>query len=202
VYDVSGLILVGGASRRMGRPKTELRIGGRPLVDRVIAPVAELCRDVMLAARSTVDFLQYEHRVVRDFLPGQGPLGGLAAGLFFSRHPWMLVVACDLPFLQPRLLSHLIERALALPPGPRVAAPQTAEGRQPLVGLYHQSCLPHMRKFLDQGRRKVDELIELGVIWEGVPEAELRAIDPELDSFFNVNTPEDLAEAESRLARS
>ena len=200
VYDVTGVVLAGGESRRMGRPKAGLDLGGRTLVERVIGRVAGLCREVIIVTRSTLDYIEYPYKVVRDLVPGQGPLGGLATGLFYARHPHTLVVACDLPFLSPPILEHLIQTALDLPDGPIAVVPRTPGGWHPLVAVYTAACLKPARRLLAQGGRKVDDLKRSGVQWRTVEEAELRLLDPDLISFTNVNTPQDLETARALLA--
>jgi molybdopterin-guanine dinucleotide biosynthesis protein A len=194
-YDVTGLILAGGESKRMGRPKAMLDVGGVTLVGRVLAKVAPLCREVILVTRRPSDFLSLNVTTVRDLIPGQGPLGGLATGLFYAHYPWALVLACDLPFLQTRLLDYLIRRALNLPPGPRAVVPRNAEGWQPLVAMYSRSCLGPARTRLGEGRRKVGDLREKLVNWLAVDEEEFQGVGLDFSSFDNVNTPEDLASA-------
>ena len=196
-YEVTGLILAGGASRRMGRPKAGLEVGGQPLVDRVLSKVTALCRETILVTRQPSEFLEYPIKIVRDLTPKQGPLGGVLTGLFYARTTWSLIVACDLPFLDGRLLELLITRALAAKPGPRVVVPRTTEGWQPLVAVYSTQCQGPVRRLLEHGGRKVDDLKFHGVNWEDVPEAEMRTIDPDLKSFLNINTPGDLELAES-----
>ncbi|MEW6265485.1 MAG: molybdenum cofactor guanylyltransferase [Thermodesulfobacteriota bacterium] len=198
-YELTGIILVGGDSRRMGRPKSALDLGGRTLVNRVVERLAPLCLEVLLVAKRPLDFLDSDLRIVRDLEVGQGPLGGLSTGLFYARTAWTLVAACDLPFLQPRLLNLLAEKALGAPPGPRAFVPRTTGGWHPLLAVYSKACLAPIQACLTRGIRKVDDLRFHGLKWIALEEAELKASDPELVSFVNVNTPEELAAARFRL---
>jgi molybdopterin-guanine dinucleotide biosynthesis protein A len=199
-FDLTGLILTGGESRRMGRPKADILIGGRSMVGWVIQALTPYCRELILVDRNPLDHLDLGARVVRDLVPGQGPLGGLATGLFYSRWPHALVVACDLPLIQGPILELLARKALAAGTGPRVIVPRTPGGWQPLVAVYSKACLKPALDLLAQGERKADEIRRQHVAWDPVSETELRAVDPELESFFNVNRPEDLAVAQARLA--
>ena len=184
----------------MGRPKAGLEVGGQTLISRVLTPLADICREVIVVARHPVDFLEFKYRIVRDLVPGQGPLGGLATGLFYARFPMALTLACDLPLIHPEVLDYIARKALAAPQGARAVVPRTKLGWQPLVAAYSASCLSAARALLAEDRHKVEALVERGVYWQAIPEEEIRALDPDLDSFLNVNTPGDLAEARTRMA--
>ena len=198
-YPVTGIILAGGKSKRMGKPKADLDIGGRPLIDRVIDRVRLVCEHVVIVTRRPLDFLDHDLTVVKDLVPGQGPLGGLATGLAFSRHHWSLVAACDLPFLKVGVLRYLIEQALEEPEGPRAVVPKTQGGWQPLVAVYSSPCIKPALRLLAAGGRKVDDLRFQGVGWHSVEAARFLPFDPGLESFINVNTPDQLVEARIRV---
>lgn len=198
-YEATGVVLAGGDSRRMGRPKAGLDVGGESLVGRVVRILQTLCAEVLIVTKSPLDFLEFNTKIVRDLIPGQGPLGGLATGLFYSRRPWVLTLACDLPCLKSDLLVLLLETARAAPAGPRVIVPRTKDGWQPLVAVYSPLCLKPIRRYLQSGGRKVDEIRRHGVIWHEVGEDQLRAVDPDLESFTNINTPEELELVRSHL---
>jgi len=179
----------------MGRPKAGLELGGESLLSRVLKRLTPVCREVILVTRRPSEFLDFNLKIVRDLVPGQGPLGGLATGLFYAHHPWVLTLACDLPFVSTPLLAGLAQEALAAPRGPRAIVPRTQLGWQPLCAVYSRACLPPARRLLAQGRRKVDDLIKNGVSWQAVTEERLRGLDPDLVSFININTPKDLEQA-------
>lgn len=166
---------------------------------RVLKQVAPLCAETLIVTRHITEFLEFNVKIVRDLIPGQGPIGGLATGLFYARRPWALVVACDLPFLHQSVLSYLIRKALLLPRGPRALVPRSELGWQPLIALYSRDCLHPARKLLALGGRKLDDLSAHGVIWHPIDSDELKVADYNLDSFININTPEDLAKADRRL---
>ncbi|MEW5721753.1 MAG: molybdenum cofactor guanylyltransferase [Thermodesulfobacteriota bacterium] len=198
-YDLTGLVLAGGRSRRMGRSKAGLLVGDQALVDRVLGPLGRLCREVIIITRDITEFLEYRQMVVQDLVPGQGPLGGLATGLFYARFPWSLTLACDLPFLKPEILDLIARKTLGTGGGPRAVVPRTTLGWEPLVAAYSRACLTPVLRLLDQGERALDKLSLSGVRWQSIPEHELRAVDPDLDSFTNLNTPEELERARIRL---
>ncbi|MFH1138369.1 MAG: molybdenum cofactor guanylyltransferase [Pseudomonadota bacterium] len=199
---LTGLVLAGGLSRRMGRPKACLDLGGRTLAGWVVDAMSEVCREVVIVTARPVDFLEFKEKVVRDLIPGQGPLGGLATGFFYSSTPWVLAAACDIPFLKADVLRIIGQKALSARGGPRALAPRTKDGWQPLVAAYSRECLGSVRKILAAGGHKVDDLRFHGVAWESVDAELFRAVDPDLISFLNINTPEDLEIARARLAQS
>jgi len=125
---------------------------------------------------------------VPDYDPPSGPLGGLAAGLAAMEHDLAIVVACDMPLLNPDLLRYLIERAA----GVDAAVPLTGQEFEPLHAAYRRSCLPAIRRRLANDQRRVVSFFgDVRVI--AVPEAEWRLIDPDGQSLSNLNTPDDLA---------
>ena len=198
-YEISGIVLAGGDSRRMGTPKADLTLGGRTLMERVLDQLQPLCAELIIVGRSITDLLESDHKLVRDLVPGLGPLGGLVTGLFYARYPWTMVAACDLPFLNRGVLEFIIEEALRAPTGPRAIVPRTECGWQPLIAAYSRTCLGPARKALAAGVRKVDDLKSHGVIWHSVMADHLRASDHSLKSFINLNTPEELARARQEV---
>ena len=196
-YDITGLILAGGESKRMGCPKAMLDLGGETLMGRVLAQARPLCREIILVTRRPSEFLNLNVKTVRDLVPGQGPLGGVATGLFYAHYPWALVLACDLPFLHEKLLDYIIRRALPLPLGPRAVVPRNSAGWQPLAAMYSRSCLGPARTLLREGGRKLGDLRGKRVNWLAVDEEEFQSVGLDFSSFDNVNTPDDLACARS-----
>lgn len=186
---MTGIVLAGGESQRMGRPKALVQLGGQTLVERAALRLGELCRQVMVAASPDLLLPPLQRcLVVRDEQPGLGPLAGIIAGLSASDDEWHLVLACDLPLARPEVLHLLAERA-----GRADAVVPHARGRlQPLLAAYSCRCLGPGREALRLGRRAVAAMLDQ-VRVEVVPEAELEGVDPELESFFNLNTWEDYA---------
>jgi molybdopterin-guanine dinucleotide biosynthesis protein A len=127
--DITGLILAGGASRRMGADKAFLEIEGQPLIARVHAVLAPLFAEVLIAAGSpTPERGPFPARALYDETPGQGPLGGLVAGLKVARTPWVFMVACDMPTLDPRVIAH-VSTATA----PQIRSPRLVKCPQPRI---------------------------------------------------------------------
>lgn len=198
---VSGVILAGGESRRLGRNKALLRIGGQALIERVVEAIAPLTAEVIVVVASPEQAaalpLPAWVRVASDRYPGCGSLGGIYTGLATSSEPWILVVACDMPFLNPALLRRLI----AARRGVDAVVPYLEGQPEPLHALYSKTCLVPIEGMLRAGQLKIAPLFE-AVRVRYVAEETIDRIDPGRRSFFNINTPADLKEAQGLLPGS
>lgn len=193
------LLNAGGSSRRMGQPKALLPMppSATPLIRHIATRLLPLADDLLVIANdpAVVDALQpLPARWLTDAYPDTGPLGGLATGLALC-DGWCICVACDLPFVQPSLFRYLIDQTGDDWDG----VVPLVEGRpQPLHALYHRRTLPAVEAALQTGKRRMDSFYSQVRI-RFVTEDEVRAIDPELRSFVNVNTPEEWA---ARIGRA
>lgn len=186
ISDCTALILAGGDSRRMGQDKAQLVLDGATLLQRVTATMQVLFPQVVVSVqqpRAEVALPQ-----VRDVQPKGGPLAGLAAGLAEVDTPWLFAVACDMPFITPAVI-----KGLAVYRGEHQAVVPVVGGHpQPLAAFYAASALETMRASLASGDRSVRGVLRrLDVRY--VDEATMRAFDPQLHSFFDLDTPQDVA---------
>ena len=187
---VSGIVLAGGHSRRMGRDKALIEFQGKPLIAHVIAALRELTEDVVLVTNRSAVYRPFGTRVVADYDPPRGPLGGIAAGLQAVQHDLAFVAACDMPFLNPRLLRYLLLES----PGYDAVVPQSGAEFEPLHALYRRTCYPSIVQRLTNGQRRVISFFA-DVRLRTVLEAEWRTIDPAGRSLLNLNTPDDILAA-------
>ena len=196
---VSGIILAGGRSRRLGRDKAVEPFGGQPLIRRVIERVAPLTDEIVVvvadAARGHSLPLDADHRVALDIYPDSGSLGGIFSGLSAAANDWGLVVACDMPFLNRRLLEYM----LGLRGDYDAVVPQPGDFPEPTHALYSRACLPPIEARLQANDLKISGFFD-DVRVRYLDEREVRQFDPQLLSFFNVNSPEDLARAHALAA--
>lgn len=190
---VTGVVLAGGRSSRMGANKALLEVGGVRLIDGAVATLRAIFPEVLLIANDPEPYVSLGLPIFPDLLPGKGPLGGLYTAVSAARHPWAFCLACDMPFANPTLIRYLA----SLAEGFDVVVPRTPEGVQPLHALYGKTCLPAMRRHLDEDRLKIDQVYD-GLRVRYVEEDEMRPHDPELLSLWNLNTREDLAQARAR----
>lgn len=193
---LTGAILAGGYSRRLGRDKASLPLLGKPLarwVAEALDPVAPEC---WLITNHPQAHLPLGLPLVTDLIPFQGPAGGLLTALFYSRTPWVLAAAVDNPFLAPEVVAELAAR-VAQTSRPAVVC-QSPWGLEPFPGLYQVRLLPQLTAFLQSDRRAGRFLSVCRP--EIIPPEAVARLDPDGRSFFNLNTPEDLARAQAWLA--
>jgi molybdenum cofactor guanylyltransferase len=184
-------ILAGGRARRMGGAwKGGLEVGGRAIVEREVAALARVCGEILLVAGERAVEAPAPARLVIDRAPGLGPLAGIDAALAATRADALLVVGCDLPFLDERLLALVRDAA----PDADAVMPRVGGRPQALHARYARSIAPAIAERLKRGELRLLELVaSLRVHF--LDEDELRAIDPALRGLTNVNTPDELAAA-------
>lgn len=183
------LVLAGGDSRRMGRPKAWLEVGDTYLLRYVVGRLAPAFSEVM------VSFAEPEQledpvpfRIVFDRKPSSGPLAGLEAGLEAARNEVIFAVACDMPYVT----QEVAQLAVAAARGCDAAIPRIDGRPEPVCGAYRRSALPVIVGALNSGRlRTADITAELEVTW-------LEGLDPQL--FRSLNTPQDLDRFHAELA--
>ena len=185
---VSAIIQAGGQSRRMGRDKALIDYQGRPIIAHVIETLRALTDDVAVISNRSDLYSPFGARVVPDYDPPCGPLGGLAAGLRALNTELAIVVACDMPFLNVNLLRWLIDLA----DGYDAVVPQAGAEFEPLHAVYRRDCYHPIVRRLEQGQRRVISFFA-DVRLRPVPEAEWRVLDPAGRSLLNLNTPADLS---------
>ena len=188
---VSGIVLAGGVSRRLGRNKALESIGGEPLIARVIGRLSEIAGETVVVVADMDQAARLprpnESIITEDVYPGKGSLGGIFSGLRRAASPWSMVVACDMPFLNLDLIRFM----LSLREGQDVVVP-VVEGRpEPTHALYSKSCLPFIDDQLKSGDLKIARFYDKVEV-RYVSEEETTRFDPDRLSFFNVNTQEDL----------
>jgi molybdopterin-guanine dinucleotide biosynthesis protein A len=195
-----GLILAGGLARRMGGgDKTLIRVGEKTILERALARFGPQCAGLLINANGDVSrFSRFELPVVADDIEGfAGPLAGILAGLDWvasNARPiaWVVSVPGDCPFLPRDLVARLHGARIAeqLP----LACARSGEWRHPVVGLWPVALRHDLRRALGTGLRKIEA-------WTGAHGVALAVWPAEpVDPFFNVNTPEDAAEA-GRMAQ-
>ena len=193
----SGVILAGGLSTRYGgENKAFLRVGGMRILDRLFAAYEGLFEEIILVTNTPLEFLDWDAMIVSDLFPVRSSLTGIHAGLFYASRPFAFFSACDTPFLRKEIIETVLEHIESTAD---LVIPQTSEGFEPLCAAYSKRCLKPMEDHLKANKLKIQMALKKCRI-KRVPEERLRAKDPELVSFFNINTPKDLLRAEQLLA--
>ena len=191
------VIQAGGKSERMGEDKALKLFLGRPLIQRVIERLAFLADEIIVTTNRPDDYAFLNLRLVSDLAPGRGSLGGLYTAVASATSPLVAVAACDMPFASARLLetaSRLLVQEEA-----DVVIPKTVEGYEPFHAVYRRAtCVPAIQSAMESDLWKVISWFPSVKVRELTP-AEIAVSDPSGRAFWNVNTPEEFAEAE-RLA--
>lgn len=183
--DITGVILVGGKSRRMGRDKAFLQIAGKPLFERVLEVFRESFDRLLLVGDRAERFARFGLPVLPDIYPGSA-LGGLYTGLLHAETEYIFVSSCDLPFPNREILLFLC----SLRNGFDAVVPNTAQGFEPLFAVYAKGCLGPMRDLLESGDRCVFNFYPQ-VRVRYLQGEELALLDRGGRSFVNINSPEE-----------
>jgi len=185
--NLSGIILSGGKSTRMGENKAFIEIEGVPIIHRIHSVFERLFDEIIIVTDQKEIFSGLNSKIYEDLIPNRGVLAGLYTGLFFSSFLFSFCVACDMPFLKEAVIKFLVENI----EGYDAVVPKTKDGLQPLHAIYSKNCLEPVKKIIDEGRFRIIDLFSL-VRVKIVEEQEFFSLDPMRESFINVNTPEEL----------
>jgi molybdenum cofactor guanylyltransferase len=194
----SGVVLAGGASRRMGAvDKRSVLVDGRPLLVAAVEALASVCDEVLVVtAGEPPPVTASGARVVFDRRADAGPLAGIEAGLLGAAHPRVLVLAGDHPAAAPGVLAELLAR-LAADDHLDAVVLGTDDGPQPLVGAYRRSAAAAVTRVLDTGQRRARALLDALAV-EVVEVAAWTDLDPAKETAVDLDTPEDLAAWQAR----
>jgi molybdopterin-guanine dinucleotide biosynthesis protein A len=191
---ISGIVLAGGKSSRMGRRKATLEIDGMTIIERVVEVLRSVFAHNLIVVNETGLHAELGPPVVVDDNPGGGSLIGLYTGLSHAPTEYALCVACDMPFLSETLIRYLA----GLRGDHDVILPVTEHGPEPLHAIYRKSCLARMKSNISAGQLAIHKLFgQLNV--KEVSAAEVRRHDTSMRSLANCNTPEEFARLGGRV---
>ncbi len=192
------VIQAGGESRRIGQDKALLPFLGQPLILRPLNRLARLAEEVLVTSNQPEHFRFLGLSPIPDLMPDAGALGGLYTALSAAGHPYVAVVACDMPFASAALFAYELATLREL--GMDAIIPRTHAGTEPFHAIYRrETCMPHVQAALEAGKRRVDAWFgQVNVRYLDVEEIQL--YDPDGLAFLNINTLEELGRAEE-LAR-
>ncbi len=194
ISDVTGVLLAGGKSRRMGEDKRFILVGQRTLFERSCAVLCELFEQVCVVIAQDSPSLQANVPVIRDIIPDCGSLGGLYTGLQRAQTQHIFLAACDMPFLNPDVIRYMVR----LKDQADMVISQWASRLQPTHALYGRDCLPVLEEMMNLHNRKIQSMIGHPALRVRViAEMEIRQIDRDGRSMFNINTPADLEHVRS-----
>ncbi|MGL5080465.1 MAG: molybdenum cofactor guanylyltransferase [Microcoleaceae cyanobacterium] len=189
IFSVIALILAGGQSSRMGQDKALVLFRGQPLLRTVYDVAAICCETIALLTpwpERYVGILPENCQFLVESCPSQGPLLALAQGLGKIEADWILLLACDLPLLESKVLQTWIEQLAQVPESVLAVVPWQTSGWEPLCGFYRSTAQENLRRFIQQGGNSFQ-------IWLSQIPTHPLPIDPVVAPMLrNCNTPEDL----------
>ncbi|NLP44917.1 MAG: molybdenum cofactor guanylyltransferase [Peptococcaceae bacterium] len=189
---ITGILLVGGESRRMGRNKAFLELDGQTLLERNLAVLSGICSEVLISSREVGPYSGYGFEVIEDTVKGKGPLAGLCSTLNKARFECAFVAACDLPFLNEQAIRFLYDRLENFD----AIVPESPEKTHPLHAIYRKRILPTLKANLQQDKLKIDGIIKsFNTCFVRLDDNKLSPTEKEFlqKSVLNTNTPEQWA---------
>jgi molybdopterin-guanine dinucleotide biosynthesis protein A len=180
--DITGIVLAGGKSSRMGSDKGLMKIDNKTFVENVIAAMEPLVNEIIIVSNN-LEYDQFGFYRVEDDIKDSGPLAGLYSGLKHSDSEFNLVLSCDIPMIKTEILEKLIEADYKKY---EVTQIQSHNKTMPLIAIYQKQCMHKCLELLQQGERRLRVAVNQ-------LKTETILIDSEFDPFVkNVNTKEDL----------
>jgi molybdenum cofactor guanylyltransferase len=191
---ITGVILAGGKSSRMGQNKALMSLGGTRLVDRVVAVMRSVFDALLMVTNTPEVYVDLGLPMVQDVWPEKGSLGGIYSAIHHVGTPYCLVVACDMPFLRAAMLRYLITQIS----DDDVVVPDVLGELQTLHAIYSKACLQPIERCLVMNRLRITSFFP-DVRVRTVTASELQPYDPDLLAFQNLNTLAEFQAAEQRL---
>lgn len=178
---LTGVVLAGGKSQRMGEDKAFLELNGQSFLQGILQLVKGLTKEVMVIA-NTKEYEALDIPVYQDVIKDCGPVGGIYTAMKMAKTPYLLVLSCDIPLLNVAVLEHLIEKSLLCD----VNILTTEEHWHPLTAIYNSKTIPMFKNALDTKKLKLRSLLSLMELHQiPCPEALIPCLS-------NINTPNDL----------
>ncbi|MFN8400742.1 MAG: molybdenum cofactor guanylyltransferase [Anaerolineales bacterium] len=191
---LSVIIQAGGQSSRMGEDKALKPFLGKPLIQRVTDRLSPIADELLVTTNRPADYAFLNQRLIADLKPGRGALGGLYTAIASASHPFVAVVACDMPFASKSFFESA--HRLIVQKEADVVIAKTEAGYEPLHALYRrEACLPAIEAAIEADQWKVVSWLP-NVNTRILSPAELKLFDPTGLCFWNVNTPEEFEKAE------
>jgi len=192
---ISGAILCGGLNTRMhGRIKSHLPLGDQTFLQHLAQTLQSVCAETCIVTRNPEEYSSSNLPVYTDIFSLRCSLSGIHAALNYSPRRHVFITACDTPLLLPEVIRLLMNQGS---PADDVVVPVINGYFEPLCAIYSRTCLPLLSELLQAGQAKISAMYSR-IRVHMVQEAEIRTADPRLDSFINVNTPQDLSDLHKR----
>jgi len=195
-YPISGIILAGGKNSRVnGSNKAFFKVGTQTIFERIYSVMNTFFDDLIVVTRAPTEFLGWDIMIVPDVFQAHCSLNGIYSGLLYANQPQAFVIACDTPFISKDLMAYMCDSYKSTFDA---YYPQTEQGNEPLFAIYSKRCLNCFKNHLQLGKYRITRSIK-GLKTQKINTSTLRKKDPNLLSFYNVNTEADLAHANRKL---
>ncbi len=189
-HKLTGIILAGGRSSRLNVNKAFLKLGSTVVFDKLLGIFRGLFDDIIIVANNPRRFKRYGVLVVKDAIVNKMALGGIYSGLIHSKNKYNFIAACDMPFINPRVVEYMKGFCGVYD----VIVPRTAKGIEPLHAIYSKNCIHNIEQKIAEGELKTSAFYPRLKVKE-ISEKKLTRFDPALLSFFNINTQTDYKKA-------
>lgn len=203
MFEISSVILAGGKSKRFGKNKAFLKIGGRILIDQIVEKMGRLSNEIIIVTNilKKFDYLpkKFDYlnvKLIKDIIKYKGSLGGIYSGILFAKNNSIFVVACDMPFLNIPLLKYIISFFQDYD----VVIPKINNFFEPLHAIYSKKCIKPIKRLIDENNLKIIDFFK-DVNVKFVKKNEIEKFDPDFLSIFNINTLEDLKIVKEKVRR-
>ena len=195
----TGIILAGGESKRLNSvEKSNLLVGDKRIIERMMTVYEKLFSEIILVSNHPTTYLEWDAIVVKDIYTKRSSLTGIHSGLFYTKTDHAFIAACDTPFLKMDLVKTILQH---IDSSADIVIPRTDVGIEPLCAVYSRRCLQTIQGALEQNNLKIRSFFSKLRVKE-IPETVLRTMDPDLVSFFNINTPDDLEQANRMINKN
>ncbi|MGC3974573.1 MAG: molybdenum cofactor guanylyltransferase [Nitrospira sp.] len=195
IENISGVLIAGGKSRRMGQDKRFMKVGGTSMFERTLSVLMATFVENIVVLAEPIEMLDARScLVVYDLIPNAGSLGGLYTGLMTASRPRVFAVACDMPFLDPEVIRFMLSHDESAD----VIVASLGGGFQPMHAVYSKRCVPFLQAMAQRHELKIQNLFHHNTLRMTIlTEEHLQAFGPGFRSFQNINTPSELASAEA-----
>ena len=192
---ITGIILAGGKSSRMGRDKGWIELNNKPLINYAIEALKPYCNELVISSNSK-EYKSLGYPVYEDKIKRCGPMGGIYSSLLHSSSRYNMVLSCDMPLISTELIKYVLDKSIE---GKLSLPVHGANFMEPLCAVYPLEIIPHLEKFIKEGKLKLIDLVN------SIPTEQIM-IDPSKyfyhpDLFHNINRPGDLERASSLLQK-
>lgn len=186
--NMTGIILSGGKNSRMGLNKAFLEINGVRLIDHILSVYRKIFSEIIIVTNEPLAYTGFpDTMIVTDIYKGKGSLGGIYTGLFYARHDYAFVAACDMPSLNIDFILFMIEQIGKY----EIVVPELPEGFQALHAIYSRRCLPAIKRMILADKLKISGLFK-DIRSLKITEDKIKPFNQDGRLFLNLNTPEDL----------